>query len=1158
MSVARAAAAPERTRRRSLDRLSQSEVVVLQAATALELAARARRLADWLEARPSVELDGLAQALSQRVVVGMPLLAIVAAGRDDLLKKLGSAAGRLERPDCRQIRDSAGIYYFADPLGLAGKLAIVFPGEGAQYVDMLGDVAPRFSIIRDYLDSCDERSVRLSSRGEPIGQLLCMPDHWDEPMRHKASEEFADLGVAMFAVLVADRCFHLLLSDLGVEPDATAGHSMGEFCALMAGGAVDDATMPLAQVVGTIESLESDAGGAAPVETMLLAVGAGRAAMESLAAELDLADVYVGMDNCPHQAVVVGAKASMAKVEAELKARGALFERVPFRRPYHTPLFAPYLGRLDAMFDGAVFRPTALPVYSCTTAAPFPDNPAAIRSLAVAHWAAPVEFTRAIERMYADGIRLFVEAGPRGNLSAFIEDILRGKSFAALPANVQRRPGMVQFNHLIAQLAAHGRPIRWNRLYAEREVPTVDLDGLDTEFDDAPAAGYVPRGAGLDAAATIAIGSAAGCSDETAAIVSGYLRVMDEFLDLQQETMARYFGAGQWLQPRPGEAAEAHRGTLPFGAMAAALDEAGLGMPATGDPIASARRQIAIGETRHRPLLGEIVAFVPGASLTARRTLTLDEIRFAGDHTVGGRKVSRVEPEQHGLPVMPMTGSLEMMAEHAELLAPGLVATAVENVRLGRWLAVDDPPHVVEITARVRLADANQTAIDVEIHDLGSDPARPNPKLAARGTVVFAATRAEPPTVGPFELKNERPCRISIEVLYRNLFHGPMFLGVQAMPRVGDDGIEATIEVLKRDQLIGSTSEPDFILDPVLLDVTMHPLAAWHLEQPDQAGRILLPIGLKRLEIFADPAPVGLTLSSRGRIVEQSARHFVKSFETVDGAGRLLYRFDSVQYWRFYVPFGEVNFHGPKDEYFLSKKVAWSPAADGKAVLMWFDPPLDIRQPVIRGAAAKVTLGADEFAAYRALPGPEPAIDAWLFGRIAAKDAARQLWYERHGKRHYPADLFVELDDAGGASIRWRAAGPDSTADYLTDLASPLPNVDIATLDGEAFALAAFAEHLGVAASKRAGSADKAADVELTDYERSIVATANGEGPMLRARIQVAKRAAARSHGIAAADAHCKDFDPATGAALVLVGEGDAIDVWTSMHGDFVVAAAIA
>src|SRR6202023_2161531 len=97
------------------------------------------------------------------------------------------------------------------------------------------------------------------------------------------------------------------------------------------------------------------------------------------------------------------------------------------------------------------------------------------------------------------------------------------------------------------------------------------------------------------------------------------------------------------------------------------------------------------------PLLGEILRHEAGRELVTRRKLDLREDLFAAHHTLGGRKVSQVDPEQHGQPVMPMTFSLEMMAEAAAHLVPGKVIVGLKNIRLLRWLPFDDEdPTTVE------------------------------------------------------------------------------------------------------------------------------------------------------------------------------------------------------------------------------------------------------------------------------------------------------------------------------------------------------------------------------------------------------------------------------------------------------------------------------
>ena len=260
------------------------------------------------------------------------------------------------------------------------------------------------------------------------------------------------------------------------------------------------------------------------------------------------------------------------------------------------------------------------------------------------------------------------------------------------------------------------------------------------------------------------------------------------------------------------------------------------------------------GRTPGRPLLGAFTHHQPGRTLVMRRVLDLRDDHFATHHTVGGREISKVDPGQYGVPVMPMTFTLEMMAEAAAVLVPGQVVTSVRDVRLYRWLAYDEEaPTVVELTARVEPRESTEGPwrVAVEVKDLGlADRPKETAWLAAEGTVVLAAAYPPAPPCLPFRLTNERPSTLSVERTYHNLFHGPLFQGVRANLRSGDEGMESQVEVLPRDRLFRSVPEPDFLIDPVLFDVVLHPLAAWHLIQPDQAGRIMLPIGVESLEVF--------------------------------------------------------------------------------------------------------------------------------------------------------------------------------------------------------------------------------------------------------------------------------------------------------------------
>ena len=168
----------------------------------------------------------------------------------------------------------------------------------------------------------------------------------------------------------------------------------------------------------------------------------------------------------------------------------------------------------------------------------------------------------------------------------------------------------------------------------------------------------------------------------------------------------------------------------------------------------------------------------------------------------------------------------------------------------------------------------------------------------------------------------------------------------------------------------------------------MHPLNGWHLEFPDQSGRILLPIELERLELFGPRPEVGARFVSRASILSTSYRSFVHSVDLIAPEGSMWARLHRIKFWRFYVPFAKVNFHGPKDEYFISKE--WNsalPQSSVSACCIRLDMPADQKQPAMRLVTAKITLSPAEMVQFHAVQGNEQAEIEWLFGRLAGKDA---------------------------------------------------------------------------------------------------------------------------------------------------------------------------
>ncbi|VTU00502.1 beta-ketoacyl synthase : Polyketide synthase family protein OS=Singulisphaera acidiphila (strain ATCC BAA-1392 / DSM 18658 / VKM B-2454 / MOB10) GN=Sinac_5565 PE=4 SV=1: Acyl_transf_1: PS-DH [Gemmataceae bacterium] len=1055
-----------------------SEAFVVCGADRADLRERSLALAADVERHPGAPLAEIAARLAADLQPGGVRLAVVASSPTDLVAKLRRGADRVADPKCKQVRDTNGLYFFETPLATQGTLALLFPGEGAQYPGMLADLCGVFPEVEDAFSWCD-RLAAESGRASLRAVLHPAPED-----KAAAEIELRQLGPSIFGVLLADLAITRVLQNLQLPVSAVAGHSAGELAALLAAGAMDSTAMigpSLIETTDLMQRLEDEAGG----DVALLAVGAGRAAVEEVAANVARGGVVVAMDNCPHQSVAVGPTHLVAAVEAALLERGLVCERLPFRRPYHTPLFEPWMPQFRELFARIPFSAPHTPIYSCSTGRPFPPDPAAIRDLAVNHWVSPVEFTRMIETMYADGVRIFVEAGPRGNLSAFAEDVLRGRPCAVIPANVFRKSGPTQVNHMVAQLAAHHVPLNLAHLYAGRVADAGASGGRESPGELA-----APHTGGLTSPAR---------QDLPDPVMDGYFSVMEQFLDVQREVVEAFF---------TGHAANGHISVLP-----------------EFFPEPDTRHPTPDSAVEGLPFcfLGDAVQFEAGREAVFRRTLDLHEDLYVDDHTLGGRGVSRTDPRQNGLPVLPMTFSLEAMASAASALVPGKVVIALRDVRLFRWVPYENEPTTFEVRVSVASVNAETGVVEVKanVRDLGNSfVADAANKPSSEATVVLADRFPEPPEPQPFVLSDEAPCDATVEELRRNMFHGPLFQMLRSLDRYGKEGIEGTLEVQPRDGWFRSNPNPRTVIDPVLVDAAMHILGAWHLEQPDWSGRILLPIGMKSLEFFGPLPEVGSRLLVRGYNEEETARQARNGVELFDTQGRPWFRLSGAGYWRFYLPFGDTNFFGPKDQYFLSSRVTEAEASAASRCY-FLDPPLDLQQPALRASGVRVSMTPTEQAAFLKVRGTEAEKSDWFFSRLVAKDAARALWNKGHASGTFPADMESEV--RGNVVLCRQRAEPTGEA---------FPLAKFAVAKGRVAAFAATAERFGVGLVL----------VKKGDAEDAL-------------RLDAARLAAADALGVPAAELTATTG--ATPGGILVAHAGKKLRVQTARHKDVVIGTTV-
>lgn len=545
------------------------DLLVFAAADRAGLQEQARRVAQRLREQPDESLGAVAEALWRERGEGAARLAIVAEQREDALHKLEQAEKKLGEPARERAQPRGGIYLSDQPL--TGKLAFLFPGENSQYPNMLAALAAQFPAARrwfDFLDGlfCDTRDI---APGEAI---FPPPSSLSDAQRAEVEQRLAGMELGSESVFVAGRAMDEVLRQFGVRPDFLLGHSTGENGALMASGLFRLDRAELADLVRRMNRAyrELEAAGALP-PGVLLSVGG--IALERARPLLD-ADpaLSLTMDNCDNQFILFGPDASIAAAHEALRREGALCVRLPMGHGYHTPLMEPMAQAFHGLFERvAVGEPEGTP-YSCVTAAPFPVEPTEARVAAAAQYRLPVRFRESIQRLYADGARLFVEVGPSPYLTGFVRDSLKHQPHVAVASDDRRRDDLTPLRHLLATLFVRGAALDLSPLfgkassaperpspYLSTAVPIIRLDDAELQpwreewsnraaraAPGAPAAPSAPS-APVAVAESVPAGRSApaATANRRQIALQQHLALMREFLGQQERVMVAWLSRRQ-------------------------------------------------------------------------------------------------------------------------------------------------------------------------------------------------------------------------------------------------------------------------------------------------------------------------------------------------------------------------------------------------------------------------------------------------------------------------------------------------------------------------------------------------------------------------------------------------------------------------------------
>ena len=287
------------------------------------------------------------------------------------------------------------------------RLALLFSPQGSQVVGMGRELAEHSSAARATFEEAD---VTL---GWSVTEAC-----WQGPVERL--NDTRQTQPCLLATSVA--AYRALGERVEVEPLLVAGHSVGEYAALVAAGVLDfGASLRLvARRAALMAAVDADGG-------MSAVLGLDRAAVEAVVATVGRpTELVVANDNAPGQVVISGRRDALAAAEAPLRAAGAKrIVRLPVSGAFHSPLMAEVADGLAAAFEGENWHDAQVPMISNVTAEPVTDA-GRIRALLAEQVRSPVEWVRSVDRMSDEGIDLAVECGSGNALTGMLKRIAPG------------------------------------------------------------------------------------------------------------------------------------------------------------------------------------------------------------------------------------------------------------------------------------------------------------------------------------------------------------------------------------------------------------------------------------------------------------------------------------------------------------------------------------------------------------------------------------------------------------------------------------------------------------------------------------------------------------------------------------------------------------
>ncbi|HEY4023318.1 MAG TPA: type I polyketide synthase, partial [Pseudonocardiaceae bacterium] len=428
--------------------------LVVSASNAASLAAQAGRLASFLESGQPPLARVAGALMSERALLGERAV-VVAGSHEEALAGLGALA------------DGAAAAGVVTGSGSAGKVVLVFPGQGSQRVGMGRALYEKYPVFaRAFDDACEQLDASLAGwtdhpvRDVVLGELLCAGDLLNQTV-------FTQAG--LFAV---ESALFRLVESWGVRPDAVIGHSIGEITAAYAAGVLSLADA--ARVVAARGRLMQ----ALPPGGAMVAVAASELqVIEMLGNGVELAAV-----NGPSSLVLSGDHDAVLAAADQLRTRGHKTKQLVVSHAFHSQRMEPMLTEFAAELARVTWQTPVIPVVSNVTGRLAEPGELADSCYWAEHVRRPVRFADGIAAAVEYGGALFLELGPGVALSAMVAETATAAEAEVIcvPALRDGRPEDQSVLASVAELFVRGVSVDWSAtlpsVTGHVDLPTYAFD----------------------------------------------------------------------------------------------------------------------------------------------------------------------------------------------------------------------------------------------------------------------------------------------------------------------------------------------------------------------------------------------------------------------------------------------------------------------------------------------------------------------------------------------------------------------------------------------------------------------------------------------------------------------------------------------------------